>query len=60
MQKFDYEQLLSIRETKADHNVRLNIWGTALDSPKDYSLYGLGAGQSIPYLQQKYKEKLIK
>ena len=57
MQKFDYEQLLSIRETKADHNVRLNIWGTALDSPKDYSLYGLGAGQSIPYLQQKYKEK---
>jgi O-antigen ligase len=57
MQKFDYEQLLSIRETTNNHNVRLNIWGTALDSPKDYSLYGLGAGQSIPYLQQKYKEK---
>ena len=35
----------------------MNIWGTALDSPKDYSLYGLGAGQSTPYLQKKYVEK---
>lgn len=56
MQNFNYEHLLSIRETANNHNVRLNIWGTALDTPQDYSLYGLGAGQSIPYLQQKYKE----
>jgi hypothetical protein len=52
MENFDYEQLLSIRDTSQEHNVRLNIWGTALNTPQDYSLYGLGAGQSIPYLQK--------
>lgn len=57
MQEFDYEHLLSIRDTAQEHNIRLNIWGTALDSPADYSLYGLGAGQSVPYLQQKYAEE---
>ena len=57
MQAFDYEDLFSIRETAHDHNVRLNIWGTALENPKDYSLYGLGAGQSFQYLQNKYIEK---
>ena len=56
MEDFKYEQLLSIRNTNQDHNVRLNIWGTALDTPQDYSLYGLGAGQSFQYLQNKYKE----
>ena len=29
MQEFDYTDLLSIRETTEDHNVRLNIWGAA-------------------------------
>jgi O-antigen ligase len=57
MRAFDYEDLFSIRETAHDHNVRLNIWGTALENPKDYSLYGLGAGQSFQYLQNKYIEK---
>lgn len=57
MQAFDYTDLLSIRDTAHDHNVRLNIWGSALDSPQDYSLFGLGAGQSIPYLQEKYAEE---
>jgi O-antigen ligase len=28
-----------------------------LDSPQDYSLCGLGAGQSTPYLQEKYAEE---
>lgn len=56
MENFKYEQLLSIRDTNQEHNVRLNIWGTALDTPQDYSLYGLGAGQSFQYLQNKYKE----
>lgn len=60
MQEFDYTDLLSIRETTEDHNVRLNIWGAALGSPQDYSLYGLGAGQSTPYLQQKYTEAGLK
>ena len=57
MENFKYEQLLSIRDTNPEHNVRLNIWGTALDRPQDYSLYGLGAGQSFQYLQNKYKEQ---
>ena len=57
MQDFNYTRLLSIRNVEKGENVRLNIWGTALDSPKDYSLYGLGAGQSTPYLQKKYVEK---
>ncbi len=57
MQNFDYKQLLSIREVNVQHNIRLNIWGSALDCPQDYSLYGLGAGQSIPYLQQKHAEE---
>jgi O-antigen ligase len=56
MQKFDYEQLLNIRQVDQNNNIRLNIWGVALDSPRDYSLYGLGAGQSLPYLREKYKE----
>ena len=56
MQEFDYEQLLNIRQVDQNNNIRLNIWGVALDSPRDYSLYGLGAGQSLPYLREKYKE----
>ena len=42
--------------TYHDTDIRFNIWSTALESPKDYSLYGLGAGQSFHYLQNKYKE----
>ena len=56
MQEFDYKQLLNIRSIDQNNNVRLNIWGAALNSPKDYSLYGLGAGQSVPYLLKKYKD----
>ena len=57
MQDFNYTRLMSIRNVEKGENVRLNIWGTALDSPEDYSLYGLGAGQSTPYLQKKFVEK---
>ena len=56
MQEFNYKQLLSIREVEKGKNIRLNIWGLALDTPADYSLHGLGAGQSTPYLLQKYAE----
>ena len=56
MQEFDYKQLFYIRNIDQNNNVRLNIWGAALNSPKDYSLYGLGAGQSVPYLLKKYKD----
>lgn len=57
MENFNYEQLFSIRKTNQIDNIRLNIWRTALDTPKDYSLYGLGAGQSFQYLQNKYIEQ---
>jgi O-antigen ligase len=57
MENFNYEQLFSIRKTNQIDNVRLNIWRTALDTSKDYSLYGLGAGQSFQYLQNKYIEQ---
>ena len=54
MQEFKYDQLLSIRDIDKEDNVRLNIWGLALEDPHDYSLYGMGAGQSTQYLQEKY------
>lgn len=56
MENFDYGKLFTIRDAAPSHNIRLNIWSVALDTPKDYSLYGLGAGQSFQYLQNKYKE----
>ena len=56
MKNFDYGELLTIQNTAPSNNIRLNIWSIALDSPKDYSLHGLGAGQSFHYLQNKYKE----
>jgi O-antigen ligase len=56
MENFDYEKLFTVRNSDPSHNVRLNIWSVALDHPEDYSLYGLGAGQSFHYLQNKYKE----
>jgi O-antigen ligase len=56
MQEFNYTRLFSIHEVEKGDNVRLNIWGLALEAPQDYSLYGLGAGQSTPYLQAKYTE----
>lgn len=54
MQQFDYEELLSIRDVTTEHNIRLNIWGVALDNWREYSSHGLGAGQSFHFLQQKY------
>ncbi len=56
MEEFDYKQLISIRNTNQENDIRLNIWDIALAHPQDYSLYGLGAGQSTHYLQQKYAE----
>jgi len=33
---------------------RLAIWNSALEAPQDYSLYGLGIGNSYDYMQSKY------
>lgn len=56
MQDFDFGDLLEMREIKPGHNVRLNIWAAALQTPDDYIDHGLGAGQSAQYMIKKYKE----
>ena len=45
MRNFDYQ---------ADQ--RINIWGAALQHPKDYIWDGLGAGQSGNYMMQQYED----
>ena len=45
MRNFDYH---------ADQ--RINIWGAALQHPKDYIWDGLGAGQSGNYMMQQYED----
>ncbi len=35
---------------------RFAIWHTALEHPKDYILYGLGAGNATDYLVKRYEE----
>lgn len=56
MQNFDFEQILKVREIKVENNIRLNIWGVILENSQEFSLYGLGAGQSFDFLQKKYSE----
>lgn len=36
---------------------RAAIWETAMETPQDYLLYGIGAGNATNYLVQKYAEK---
>lgn len=55
MQNFQFEQVLSPHIDK-ENDIRLNIWAIAISQPEDYSLYGLGAGQSVPYLQKLYQQ----
>ena len=57
MQQFDLRTLTEMRDVSYDHDVRLNIYGCALQQPSDYIAYGLGAGQSTAYLMEKYQEK---
>lgn len=56
MQDFDFEQIIKVREIKAENNIRINIWGVILENHQAYSLHGLGAGQSFGFLQEKYNE----
>ena len=57
MQDFDIHTLTEMRQVNTEHDIRLNIWGFALQQPSDYIAYGLGAGQSTDYLLRKYEEK---
>lgn len=56
MRNFDYHAITHIQNPKDKHDQRLNIWGAALQHPKDYIWSGLGAGQSNDYLMQQYKD----
>ena len=55
MQEFELSDIKEMRELSYYHDVRLNIWGAALQQPQDYIAYGLGAGQSGNYLKDKYQ-----
>ena len=50
MQEFDVSDITEMRTISEDHDVRLNIWGVALQKPTDYLFPGLGAGQSTNYM----------
>ena len=56
MSGFSFEEAISKEVDKYDENVRLNIWRIALHNRDEYSLYGVGAGQSFGYLQEKYAD----
>ena len=56
MQAFNFQAITEIRNISYTHDVRFNIWGTALQHPKDYIEHGLGAGQSWVYLMEQYKQ----
>lgn len=56
MQTFNYKAITEIRDVSYTHDVRFNIWGAALQHPRDYLAHGLGAGQSWLYLIDRYKE----
>lgn len=57
MRDFDYRSLTQLHEIDHTHDIRLNVWGFALQHPEDYVAYGLGAGQSGPYLVELYSQK---
>lgn len=56
MQEFGLNGLTHMREMSYNHDLRLNIWGAALQHPQDYLAFGLGGGQSPDYLAQRYAE----
>lgn len=55
MQQFDLSDITDLRSVSYDHDIRFNIWGSALQQPTDYFWHGLGAGQSGHYLVEQYE-----
>ena len=55
MQEFELSDIKEMRELSYYHDIRLNIWGAALQHPEEYLAHGLGAGQSSNYLREKYR-----
>jgi len=56
MQELGFNGLTNMRELSYYHDLRLNVWGAALQSPSDYLAYGVGGGQSPHYLAQHFQE----
>ena len=56
MQEFNFRALTQIRDISYTHDIRLNIWGLAIQTPEDYLSHGLGAGQSTGYMIDKYEQ----
>ena len=56
MQYFDFTDAKEMRHIDDDHDIRFNIWGAALQQPKDYLWHGLGAGQAKEYIRQKFEK----
>ena len=49
------QEFLTLQEgSQPTFEPRVAIWNAALETPEDYSLYGVGVGNSYDYLQQKY------
>ena len=56
MQHVTFKDISEARQLSYDHDIRLNIWGAALQHPSDYIAHGLGAGQSANYLGERYED----
>ncbi len=56
MENFDISDVTVLRQIDYTHDVRFNIWGFALQHPKDYIAHGLGAGQSQNYMRERYSK----
>lgn len=60
MQGYNFKAITEVRAVSSDHDVRLNIWGFALQHPEDYIAKGVGAGQSEQYLNKQFTLYFIK
>lgn len=56
MQEVRLSDFKEMRELSYYHDIRLNIWGAALQHPEDYLAHGLGGGQSSNYLSERYQD----
>ncbi|MBO4665349.1 MAG: O-antigen ligase family protein [Paludibacteraceae bacterium] len=51
-------ELVQVRDdvSQPSFEPRIAIWQAAFESPKDYALHGLGAGNSYAYIWEKYRQ----
>lgn len=56
MQEIKLSDFKEMRTLSYYHDIRLNIWGAALQHPEEYLSHGLGAGQSSNYLRERYQD----